>query len=138
MPTSSTTPATRNAPAKESLSAGDHAGHDRRHDGGRLLHKLTMPPIVPVPPRGAISDTSEEPTGAEAASPARETEIQTTAQPGSVVNIAPNTASPSSIPPTSTVLRACVSSYPARDQVSTSQPPTSRSEMVANTHGIAA
>ena len=71
-----------------------------------------MPLMVPVPPRGAISDGIDQPTGAAAASPLSATEIQTIAQTGSVVTVAPNTARPSSMPVTSTVLRTGVSSYP--------------------------
>ena len=76
----------------------------------RLLQKLTMPPIVPVPPRGAINDTMDDPTGAAADSPVSAMLIQVMAQTGSVVVTAPKTVSPSSIPATSTVLRTFVSS----------------------------
>ena len=76
----------------------------------RLLVKLTMPPIVPVPPRGAMSETIEEPTGAAAARPVRAIVIQVMAHTGSVVPTAPKTARPSSIPATSTDLRTFVSS----------------------------
>ena len=62
-----------------------------------------IPPMVPVPPRGAISDGIDQPTGAAAARPLSATEIQTTAQTGLVVKVAPNTASSSSMPSTSTV-----------------------------------
>jgi hypothetical protein len=54
-----------------------------------------IPPMVPVPPRGAISDGIDQPTGDAAASPLSATEIQMIAQTGLVVSVAPNTARPS-------------------------------------------
>ena len=69
-----------------------------------------MPPMLPVPPRGAISDGIDHPTGAAAAKPESAIEIQKIAQPGLSVVVAPNTASPRTIPVTSTVLRTTVSS----------------------------
>ena len=41
-----------------------------------------MPPMVPVPPRGAISEGIDHPTGAAAASPLSAIEIQKIAQTG--------------------------------------------------------
>ena len=63
-----------------------------------LFKKFMIPPMVAVPPRGAIKDGIDQPTGAAAASPLSATEIQRIAQIGSVVNVAPNTATPSSMP----------------------------------------
>src|ERR1700739_668385 len=102
-----------------------------------LFRKFIIPPMVPVPPRGAISDGIDQPTGDAAASPLSATEIQTIAQTGSVVTVAPNTARPSSIPTTSTVLSTGVSSQPRGARWSTSQPPTPRPATVAQIQGIA-
>ena len=66
----------------------------------RLLTRLTRPPIVAVPPRGLISDTIEEATGAAADTPDSAMVIQASAQTGLVVNVAPNTARPASMPAT--------------------------------------
>ena len=97
-----------------------------------------MPPMEPVAPRGAISDGMDQPTGAAAARPLSAIEIQTTAQPGLVVSVAPKTARPSNIPTTSTVLRTSVSSRPRVMRRSISQPPTTRSATVAQPQGIVA
>src|SRR5271165_7152373 len=138
MPITSTMPATRNAvenefvaPTTKPVTAGATAPI-------RLLAKFITPPIVPVPPRGAINDGIDQPTGAAAASPESAIVIQTIAQTGLVVQVAPNTARPRTMPPTSTVLRVAVSSYPLARRWSISQPPTTRSETVAKAHGIAA
>ena len=76
MPTSSTMPATRNAPAKEWVMPTMKPVITGAATPIRLLVKLTMPPIVPVPPRGAISDTMDEPTGAAADRPVSAMVIQ--------------------------------------------------------------
>ncbi len=62
-----TTPATRKAlenewvaPTKNPVTAGATAPI-------RLLRKFITPPMLPVPPRGAISDGIDHPTGAAAA-----------------------------------------------------------------------
>ena len=68
------------------------------------------PPMAPVPPRGAISEGIDHPTGAAAASPESAIEIQKIAHTGLSVVVAPNTARPRTMPPTSTVLRTSVSS----------------------------
>ena len=76
----------------------------------RLLKKFMIPPIVPVPPLGAMSDGIDQPTGAAAARPLSAMVIQKIAHTGLVVIVAPNTARPRIMPPTSTVLRVFVSS----------------------------
>ena len=63
-----------------------------------LLVKLRMPPTVPAPPFGAISDTIEDPTGAAADSPEIAIDNHSSAQPGFTVKAAPMTASPISMP----------------------------------------
>jgi hypothetical protein len=70
-----------------------------------LFKRFVIPPMVAVPLRGAIEDGIDQPTAA-AASPLNVIEIQKIAQTGSVVNVAPNTARPSSMPKTSTVFLA--------------------------------
>jgi hypothetical protein len=62
-----------------------------------LFKKFMIPPMVAVPPRGAIKDGIDQPTGAVAASPLNTTEIRTIAQTVSVVKVAPNTAKPISV-----------------------------------------
>jgi hypothetical protein len=69
-----------------------------------LFKRFVIPPMVAVPLRGAIEDGIDQPTAA--ASPLSVIEIQKIAQTGSVVNVAPNTARPSSMPKTSTVFLA--------------------------------
>ena len=96
-----------------------------------------MPPIVPVPPRGAISDGIDQPTGAAAARPLSAMEIQTIAQTGSVVMVAPNTARPSSMPDHQHRLADLRFVVAARDQVVDQPAADTRSEIVAQIQGIA-
>src|SRR3569833_2943497 len=103
-----------------------------------LFVKFMMAPTVAVPPRGAIKDGKDQHTGAAAASPLRATEIQAVATTGSVVVLAPNTASPTHIPASNTVLRTRVSSIPREISRSISHPPTTRSDTDAQAHGMAA
>ena len=110
MPIRSTTPATRNAIEKEFVAPTTKPVTAGATAPMRLLKKFITPPIVPVPPRGAISDRIDQPTGAAAARPLSAIVIQTIAHTALVVIVAPNTARPSTMPPTSTVLRAAVSS----------------------------
>jgi hypothetical protein len=104
MPMTSAMPATRNAPVKDCV-----APTIARCYGATtlimLFPKFMTPPIVAVPPRGAIKDGIDQPSGAAAASPLSAAEMQRIAQTGSVVNVEPNTARSSSMPSTSTVLR---------------------------------
>ena len=74
---SSTTPATRKAAENEFVSPTMTPVTAGATAPIRLLKKFITPPIVPVPPRGAISDGIDHPTGAAAASPLSAIEIQT-------------------------------------------------------------
>src|ERR1019366_4003833 len=102
-----------------------------------LTAKFMMPPTAPTPPFGATRDGSDQPTGAAAARPAREMEIQKIAHAGLAVIVAPTTAKPSSIPATRTVLRTRVSSAPRAIRASSSHPPPARSVRVATAQGVA-
>src|SRR5579863_1048073 len=90
-PVSSTTPATRNAFVKECVLPTIIPVTIGATAPITLLAKFIMLPTVPTPPRGAISDGKDQPTGAAAASPLSATEIQTIASTGSVVVVAPKT-----------------------------------------------
>jgi hypothetical protein len=109
MPMTSTMPATRNAPVKDRVAPTMWPVVIGATTPIMLFKKFMIPPIVAVPPRGAIREGIDQPTGAAAASPLSATEIQRIAHTGSVVNMAPNTARPSRMPSTNTVLRAGVS-----------------------------
>jgi hypothetical protein len=69
-----------------------------------LFKRFVISPMVVVPLRGAIEDGIDQPTAT--AGPLSVIEIQKIAQTGSIVNVAPNTARPSSMPKTSTVFLA--------------------------------
>src|SRR5665213_216112 len=101
----------------------------------RLLDRFMRLLNEPTPPFGAISEGSDQQTGAAEASPPRAIEIHRIAQFGSVVRVAPNTASPSTMPPVSTVLRTRDSSWPRAIRRSMSQPPINRSLIVATVQG---
>ncbi|HXF32938.1 MAG TPA: hypothetical protein VN603_00100 [Candidatus Acidoferrales bacterium] len=70
--------------------------------------------------------------------PPSDTEIQTIATLMSVVVAAPTTAMPRTIPPIRIDRRTRVVSKPRAIKWSTSQPPTTRSVIVATPHAIAA
>src|SRR4051794_28441737 len=103
-PVSKTTPATRNALVKECVLPTIMPVTIGATAPITLFAKFMMLPTVPTPPRGAISDGNDQLTGAAAPSPLRATEIHAIASTGSVVVVAPKTASPPHIPTTSTVL----------------------------------
>ena len=105
MPTASTTPAIRNALPNDCVSPTTNPVTAGATTPIMLLAKFMMPPMVPVPPFGAISEGIDQPTGAAADSPLRATEIHEIAHTGLVVWVAPNTARPTSMPQISTVLR---------------------------------
>src|SRR5579871_3688211 len=103
-----TPPATRKAAANEFVSPTRKPVTAGATAPIRLLRKFITPPMDPVPPRGAISEGIDQPTGAAAASPLSAIDIQTMAQTGLVVAVAPKTARPRIIPPTRTDLRTLV------------------------------
>src|SRR5438445_7005591 len=109
MPTRSTNPATRKAPEKEWVIPTMKPVITGAATPIRLLTRFTNPPTVAVPPRGLISDTIEDATGAAALTPDSAMVIQATAQTGLVVKVAPNTARPAIMPATITALRTLVS-----------------------------
>src|SRR3569833_2378379 len=98
MPTIKTSPATRNAPAKEWVSPTMKPVITGAATPIRLLVRLTMPPMVAVAPRGLIRETMDDATGAAADRPDSAMVIHTSAQKGLFVYAAPNTASPAAMP----------------------------------------
>ena len=71
MPMISTTPAVINAPVNECVAPTMYPVVTGATTPIILFKKFMMPPMVPVPPRGAISDGIDQPTGAAAAKPAQ-------------------------------------------------------------------
>src|SRR3954469_13516746 len=132
MPTRSTMPATRKAPEKLPVQLTMKPVVIGATTPIRLLMKLVKPPTVAVPPRGLISDTTEEATGAAAEIPDRAMEIHTSAQKGSCVMEMPNTASPAIMPPMMKILRTLLSSTPRAMKKSTTKPPIKRSASEAH------
>src|ERR1700730_1776848 len=92
MATTNTMPAVRNAPVNECVAPTMYPVVIGATTPIMLFKKFMIPPIVPVPPRGAIKDGIDQPTGAAAANPLSAIEIQRIATTASVVNVAPNTA----------------------------------------------
>lgn len=105
IPITRMTPAIRNALVKEFVAPTMKPVTTGAATPIKLLTKFMMPPIVPTPPLGTMRDGKDQPTGAAAARPPSAIEIQTIAHMGLVVSVAPNTARPSTMPETSTVLK---------------------------------
>src|SRR4051794_29364919 len=118
--------------------AHDVARDHRRRDAGHVVEEVGDPGQRPPAPVGAIRAGKVQQTGTAMDNPLRESEIQTIAQTASWVNTAPTTLMPSSIPNTSTVFRTRTSFPPRRISQSTSQPPTTSSAIVPQSHGMAA
>src|SRR3954468_10470448 len=136
MPTSRTMPATKNAPEKDLVQPTMKPVVMGATTPIKLFTKLVKPPTVAVPPRGLISDTTEDATGAAAEMPDSAMEIQTSAQKGSEVREMPNTASPAIMPPMMKILRALLSSTPRAMKKSTTNPPIKRSASEAHIQGM--
>src|SRR5450432_2937292 len=136
MPESRIIPASKNAPVKERVSATMAPVAIGAATPMRLFMQFIMLPTDAVAPRGAINPGIDQPTGAAAERPEIDSDIQRMAQDGSRVSIAPNTVSPTSMPPISTDLRTRFARYPRRISRSTHQPPTKISAAVAHSQGI--
>src|SRR5215469_4331154 len=81
---------------------------------GKFATKFIIPATRAVLPGGAMRAGIDHPTGADAPSPQSATEIQKIAICGSLVRVAPATASASTNPPTRMVRRTRFESWPER------------------------
>src|SRR5271170_4038607 len=99
------------------------------------LEKLMIPPTLPTLLWGAMSEGMDHPTGDAAERPPIEILIQIRACVGLCVFAAPKMPRPKAVPPTRTLLRTRLAFHPRRISASTSQPPMTRSVMVAKSHG---
>src|SRR5690349_13989022 len=99
------------------------------------LHKFRIPPKVPTLSRGAIREGIDQPTGDAADNPPMEILIQNSAFATLCACAVPNIPKPNVVPTMSTTCRTRAAFQPRFINVSTSQPPTTRSAIVANDQG---
>src|SRR5215471_20082115 len=99
------------------------------------LPKFMIPPKVPTLSRGAISDGTDQHTGAAADSPPIATLIHVTAPEVLCAYITPSMPRPNDVPAIRIVCRTREASRPRCTSLSTNQPPTSMSAHAATSHG---
>src|SRR5580658_10210858 len=99
------------------------------------LPKFIIPPTVPTLSRGAISDGTDQATGAAADNPPIARLIQMRAVVALCAYAAPSIPKPRVVPPMRIAWRTREASRPRWTNLSTSQPPIRTSVIVAMIHG---